>query len=53
MCGGSDQSGNPKSPFYKNLFESWANDQYFPIYFSRNKIDSIAFKTFILKPNKN
>ena len=50
---GPGQSGNPKSPFYKNLFESWANDQYFPIYFSRNKIDSIAFKTFILKPNKN
>ncbi|MBT8283789.1 MAG: penicillin acylase family protein, partial [Flavobacteriaceae bacterium] len=36
------QSGDPKSPFYDNLFEPWAKDQYFPVYFSRKKIDSVA-----------
>ena len=36
------QSGDPKSPYYRNLFESWAKDQYFPVYFSRKKIDSVA-----------
>ncbi|MFT5569294.1 MAG: penicillin amidase, partial [Cyclobacteriaceae bacterium] len=33
---GPGQSGNPQSPFYKNLFEPWANDQYFPVYYSRS-----------------
>ncbi|MEY8019538.1 penicillin acylase family protein [Muriicola sp. SD30] len=36
------QSGDPNSPFYDNLFEPWAKDQYFPVYFSRKKIDSVA-----------
>jgi len=36
------QSGDPESPFYSNLFEPWAKDQYFPVYFSRKKIDSVA-----------
>ncbi|MEZ2415320.1 penicillin acylase family protein [Muriicola sp. E247] len=36
------QSGDPKSAFYDNLFEPWAKDKYFPVYFSRKKIDSVA-----------
>ncbi len=32
------QSGDPKSPFYGNLLKKWANDEYFPAYFSRNLI---------------
>jgi len=28
---GPGQSGNPESPFYRNLFEPWAKDQYFPV----------------------
>ena len=32
------QSGNPKSKFYKNLYEDWANDKYFPLLYSKNKI---------------
>lgn len=32
------QSGNPDSPFYKNLFPIWVNNQYFPLYFTRDKI---------------
>ncbi|MEL7220214.1 MAG: penicillin acylase family protein [Bacteroidota bacterium] len=33
------QSGDPNSPFYNNLFESWAKDEFFPVYFSRKKIE--------------
>ena len=42
------QSGNPNSPFYKNLFEMWANDQYFPLYYSREKIETAATEKLIL-----
>ncbi|MCO4822716.1 MAG: penicillin acylase family protein [Flavobacteriaceae bacterium] len=47
---GPGQSGNPESQFYSNLFEPWAKDQYFPVYYSRAKIDSVAVNTYILKP---
>ncbi|MFT5953642.1 MAG: penicillin amidase [Cyclobacteriaceae bacterium] len=49
---GPGQSGNPQSPFYKNLFEPWANDQYFPVYYSRSKIESAAANRTLLKPTK-
>ncbi|MEA1896626.1 MAG: penicillin acylase family protein [Bacteroidota bacterium] len=46
------QSGDPDSPFYKNLFELWANDQYFPVYYSKEKIESIEAERLILSPKK-
>ena len=36
------QSGNPNSPFYRNLFPIWINNQYFPLYFSKAKISSVS-----------
>lgn len=47
---GAGQSGNPESPFYSNLFESWADDDYFPLYFSREKIESSTVSKLNLKP---
>ncbi|MEB8346597.1 penicillin acylase family protein [Flavobacteriaceae bacterium KMM 6898] len=47
---GPGQSGNPKSPFYSNLFEPWAKDQYFPVFYSRSKIDSVAVTKTRLQP---
>ena len=47
---GPGQSGNPESPFYRNLFEPWAKDQYFPVYYSRGKIDSVAVDRTLLHP---
>ncbi|HRG80404.1 MAG TPA: penicillin acylase family protein, partial [Cyclobacteriaceae bacterium] len=44
------QSGNPESSFYKNLFERWANDKHFPVYFSREKIDKVVKEKTVLKP---
>ena len=47
------QSGDPKSPFYSNLFKDWAEDQYFPIYFSKDKIEGVTYKKTILNPKFN
>ena len=44
------QSGDPESPFYQNLFKDWAEDQYFPIYYSREKIEAHQFSKTILVP---
>ena len=44
------QSGNPDSPFYRNLFPLWANDQHFPVYFTREKIKLYAAETLTLTP---
>jgi penicillin amidase len=44
------QSGDPASPFYKNLFNFWATDQHFPVYFSREKVQKYGVSTIVLKP---
>jgi len=49
---GPGQSGNPESPFYSNLFEPWANDQYFPVYYSKEKINQVAVEKRMLRPIK-
>ncbi|MEM7372545.1 MAG: penicillin acylase family protein [Bacteroidota bacterium] len=46
------QSGNPDDSFYKNLFDSWANDQFFPVYYSREKVKSVTAKKLLLVPQK-
>ncbi len=48
---GPGQSGDPDSPFYSNLFEPWAKDQYFPVYFSLEKIKSVTINKTVLNPN--
>jgi penicillin amidase len=48
------QSGDPESQFYKNLFEPWAEDEYFPVYFSKSKIASVAVEyTKLIPKNGN
>ena len=44
------QSGDPESPFYGNLFELWARDQHFPVYFTRKMIEKAAFEKITLSP---
>jgi penicillin amidase len=36
------QSGDPDSPHYRDLFPLWAQGQYFPIAYSRKKVESVA-----------
>lgn len=47
---GPGQSGDPASPFYRNLFEPWAKDQHFPIYYSRDKIEKASVSKTLLQP---
>jgi len=44
------QSGDPSSPFYRNLFNDWANDRYFPAYYSKQKVMSAASEKIMLMP---
>ena len=44
------QSGDPDSPFYDNLFELWAADRYFPVFYSRERVESVAAERWVLAP---
>src|SRR6202453_2220462 len=39
------QSGDILSPHYRDLYALWSQGKYFPIFFSREKVESIAEKT--------
>ena len=45
------QSGDPDSPHYRDMFELWARNQYFPIFYTREKIDSVAESGTMLQPS--
>lgn len=44
------QSANPDDPHYRDLFELWAANGYFPVYFSKEKIQATADRTWQLLP---
>ena len=44
------QSGDVNDPHYRDLYELWARGKYFPIFYSRSKVESVAEKTFVLAP---
>lgn len=44
------QSGNPESPYYRNLFVGWANDRHFPVYFSRERVNASSTEKIRLVP---
>ena len=44
------QSGDPRSPHYKDLFEPWANDEAFPLLYSRSAILEAAEARIELVP---
>jgi penicillin amidase len=44
------QSGNPASPFYRNLFELWAKDKHFRVPFTRSGIQQIKASETLLLP---
>ena len=43
------QSGDVSSPHYRDLYQLWARGRYFPIFYSRAKVESVAEKTFELR----
>jgi penicillin amidase len=44
------QSGNPDDPHYRDLFQLWAQGQYFPVAYSRKKVDSVTESVTRLTP---
>jgi len=44
------QSGQPESPFYGNLLPLWASDTYFPMVFTRGRVNTAAAHTMVFKP---
>ena len=42
------QSGDPRSPHYRDLFADWANDKYFPLLFERAAIEEAAEQRIVL-----
>ena len=47
------QSGDMRDPHYRDLFEYWARGKYFPILFSRSKVESVAETRFMLSTGAN
>jgi penicillin amidase len=46
------QSGDVNSPHYRDLYPLWARGMYFPVFFSREKIDTVTEKTTHMEPPK-
>ena len=46
------QSAQPESPFYRNLLPLWADDTYFPLVYSRPRVDREASHTLKLVPGR-
>jgi penicillin amidase len=44
------QSGNPEDPHYRDTFDLWVTGQYFPIFYSREKVESVTERTMRLEP---
>ena len=44
------QSGDPDSPHYRDLFAPWAQGRYFPVLYSRRKVESVTEARVILTP---
>jgi penicillin amidase len=44
------QSGQPGSPYYGSLLKLWADNEYFPLAFSRTAVNGVAAHRLILKP---
>jgi penicillin amidase len=45
------QSGDPADKHYKDLYPLWATGRYFPVFFSRPKVESVAESNLTLSPN--
>lgn len=44
------QSGDPRSRYYRNLFQAWATDHHVPVFYSRDKVVRSASERTLLTP---
>jgi len=47
------QSGDPDSPHYRDLFAMWANDRYFPVFYSRERVEKVTEERLRLEPGSS
>lgn len=45
------QSGDPDSKHYRDLFDEWSKDKYFPMFYSRDKVESVKDYSYRLMPD--
>ncbi len=45
------QGGDPDDPMYRNLFEGWAKDRFFPLYYSRERVEAAVAGRVMLTPH--
>jgi penicillin amidase len=45
-------SGQPGSPHYGDLLAPWAEGKYFPLLFSREKVEAAAKERLVLVPER-
>ena len=50
MTNAPGQSGDPRSPFYDNLLKGWAEEDAFPLLYSREKVLAHKAITIQLSP---
>jgi penicillin amidase len=43
------QSGDPRSPHYRDLFQAWARDGAFPLLYGRERIEAAAERRLVLR----
>ncbi len=44
------QSGDPDDPHYRDLFDLWVRNQYFPLAFTRARVESVTERRLLLDP---
>ncbi len=44
------QSGDPDHPMYRNLFDGWAKDRFFPLYYTRSAVEAVVADRVVLSP---
>lgn len=44
------QGGHPDHPHYEDLFELWASDRFHPVFYSRDKVESVTGERLDLRP---
>jgi penicillin G amidase len=44
------QSGDVDSAHYRDLYALWARGKYFPVFYSRSKVESVAERVLVLRP---
>ena len=44
------QAGDPDSPHYRDLFELFVRNRYFPLFYSRTKVESVTGSRRVLEP---